>query len=681
MNADARAPLRLQLVVAFHQPLSAGHNTLEQAVAQCYRPIVDALEASNRLQLAVHFSGHVLDFLTKHDEQFLFRIKDLVQAGRVEVLGGAFYGAIPALTPELDITGQVEMMTEFWESYLDEAPRGFWLPELTWSVETPRLLQETGLEYGFVSASQLLGDVRAAGLGSVERAGQRLPVFVMDDGLSAALPARPVDEWVDALVDRGDSEQPVRRVKTVWVRAESLGWEPGTHRWCIEEGWLREFFAALDGGRSEVLTQLPALGFTSARPGRPVWLADRVPPEHEPFALEPGAPVSWTDFPRLIAEVETLCARMTYASDKLRDAVATMEDEGTEPQWSDRLATAQRALFAAQSPDAYWRGATAGFSDPELREATYARIIEAEKIVDDVVQGEDDYLATVEDDRDGDSVPEAFVANAHMQLWTSGVHGALVRSIDNRTRHRTVLDVGTRRGAPPLPSATRTESPAEPLPRRGDALQQVDSELPSDVDAGPRRGIRDWQLDTGVSAAEFFSGSAPSLLSGAVDWEVRSDGIVDDDNPFYCLSVHTAMPLDGVRPRRLEVAKSLALPIDAARLQLSYQFNLLEGEALLWAVELPIRLGAPVQQMTADGSIVAPGTQELFGFQVLTVVSAAGEKITARAQAPVDWWCADIHTVVRDLQGYRTAAEGMVLVPTFEVSGQGQAGVSVELEE
>ena len=116
----------------------------------------------------------------------MLKLRDLVQAGQIEVLGGLFYSAPPALISEVDVRGHIEMMGQFWESYLGGFPRGFWLPELAWCAEVPRLLQDAGLEYSFASAAQLVDARDHQGLCVLHRGDQRVALFVLDDVMSSA---------------------------------------------------------------------------------------------------------------------------------------------------------------------------------------------------------------------------------------------------------------------------------------------------------------------------------------------------------------------------------------------------------------------------------------------------------------------------------------------------------------
>ena len=90
-------PIRLQVVIPFHQSIAAEGDDIEHAVSECYEPILSAIEEADEARVALHFSGHLLDHLSRKREDFLMRVKQLARAGRIEILGGLFYGSLPAL--------------------------------------------------------------------------------------------------------------------------------------------------------------------------------------------------------------------------------------------------------------------------------------------------------------------------------------------------------------------------------------------------------------------------------------------------------------------------------------------------------------------------------------------------------------------------------------------------------
>ncbi|MEM6731970.1 MAG: alpha-amylase/4-alpha-glucanotransferase domain-containing protein, partial [Myxococcota bacterium] len=648
-------PIQLQLVIPFHQPLSVGSDELAEACERFYEPFVARVEAHEGLQLTLHFGGHLLDYLSRNREDLLMRLRALYQAGRIEILSGLFYGGIPALLPEEDVRGQLQMGSEYWESLLGEAPTGVWFPELAWTSEIPRFLSESEALYGFGSSSQFQrGEYPTRGLGVLERSGHKLATYLLDDTLSRSIVGSDVDRWVDSVVDRASGLP--RPVISVWVRGERLGFEPGSHAWAFERGWLDSFMKALGGGRSEIQSVRPVDSFDSVRPVTAVKLnhgcADVVEPDAGSVAS-----VDWYDFLQNFQEVDTLARRMLRASDKLRETVTLMEEESLEAEWSGQLATAQRLLFSAQAPDAYWRGRGAGFSDPLVRSATYARLIEAEQMIDTLVQGPDDFIAEEEDDRDGDLLDEVIIATRYLTAWLDPNQGGRLRTLDDRIGVQTLLDVPPRRSETffhraseaPFASAVELEArgprgPLDPLPRR-------EHELVLETDRSARCGLRDWILDDGTSAAELFSGSALDLTPEFPVWELLRSEIDDEGDLSFHLETQAELPLAGVSRRTLSVRRGVHIPIDQPEVAIDAQISGVDGERLLYATEFPIRITEPA--LWVDEQPHEPSQSEFHGAREVAVRSEDGTTVRLRFYRPVDVWADRIRTTLKDVDGFR----------------------------
>jgi hypothetical protein len=604
-NREAVLP-RVQVVIAFHQPLTTDESALEQLWNGPYTELLEQLGDSGT-KAAVHFTGHMLDYLAKRREEVLLSIKNMAKAQKIEILGGLFYAPVPALLPELDVRGQVEMMSEYWQSLLGWAPQGFFLPELTWSVELPRLLQDSGLAYGFASASQVAAHGPHAGFGMIERGDQRLAAFVLDPNLSSALPSRPVEEWMDALVDRAQSQ--AQGVTTVWVRAEELVGAQKT----AGSGWLQSWLAAL-GEASRVRTVLPLDSFQSVRPAVPLKLLDRCAPE---IKVKLAAPFSdWGDLPRAFPEADTLYRRMLRASAKLRESIATMQDEELEDTWSDALATAQRLVFSAQAHDSYWTGHKPGLLDAELREAASSRLIRAESMLDALVQGQDDWIALEEQDFDGDLGEEALVCTRHLTAWVRPAAGGAVRALEPRLQGRNVLDLGAR----------RAEGSSDP----GQAFE-----------------LRTVVLDEGASLAQLGAAPRPS-------WEVIESRIDEEGDCAYHLKVRTSAAPG------LTVEKTILVPIDSAQLRIGY---LLTGNrGAIVATEVPLHLSGELS-VSVNGAPLGSRDQ-VSGLETLRVENAGAHVIEVACEPALDAWI-------------QKTAGGFLLVPLLRAEAGAEAVITM----
>ena len=675
-------PVRLQVIIPFHQPLTADDDSIAQACEACYVPLLDAIEEYENLRVSLHFGGHLLDYMAREREDLLLRIKTLTKRGQVEVLGGLFYGGVPALLGEMDVRGQIEMSGEFWDSFLGQIPTGVWLPELAWTPELPRLFEETGIVYGFIASGQLhMSENTPRSLGCVERGGQRLPAFVLDSPLSTALPSRPVDEWVRAALDRGGHNP--HRLLSVWVRAESLGLEPGTQAWCMEGGWLRQWFAALSENQEFELV-LPEGTYPGAHPVEPLRLSNVCAPELHPMGDLDGV-VDWPDFPFLFPEVDTLYRRMLRASDKLRDAIATMEDEELETTWSDSLATAQRLVFSAQAPDAYWRGATPGFSDPVVRDATMARLARAETMIDTLVHDDDDWISTEEADLDGDLAEEVFVSTRHLMAWLVPAQGGDIHCLDDRLSERSVLDVGGRRAEPFFEAMAKAPqaggSDPKGLPRRGENLTRLSADLPTDSDMVVRRGMRQWVVEANTDARKFFAGTAANLTPGGVAWDVLTNSIDEEGDLSYTLSLKAQLALTGAGERQLHIEKHIHVPIDVAQLRLRCDLRLEQGAGVLWALEIPVRLGAEQSQLWVNGKEIdtSHGVGTATEVSEVRLQNPDGLALELQCEPGVGLWWLPVRTTLRDLGGYRAVDQGFILVPHALVKDAAEVAIDLTL--
>ncbi len=624
-------PIRLQVVIPFHQSIAAEGDDIEHAVSECYGPILSAIEEAEEARVAVHFSGHLLDHLSRKREDFLMRVKSLARAGRIEVLGGLFYGSLPALLNESDVRAQAQMAAEYWESFVGQAPSGFWLPELAWTAELPRMLDETGLAYGFVSASQLAIDAsQAHGIVTLERGGSRTSAYVLSDVLSKAAIGSSVDEWIDGAVD--NAQRAAKAVHTVWLRAEALGLENGD--WA--RGWLPEWLRAIGGERHELRSVLPAESFASARPARPAKLLHRCADVVMGDAHKRDEAVDWPDFALLYPEVDALHRRMLRASDKLREAISTMEEEGMEDTWSSDLATAQRLIFAAQAPDPYWRGRHEGFGDPRVRDAAMTRITRAERLIDGLVQGEDDWISAEEEDRDGDLIEETIVSSRHLTAWVVPGDGVRIRTLDDRLSGRNVLDAS--------------------VGERGKLTAQ---------------GIRDVVLDLDASADELFSGSARELVAEAPRFEVLESGIDEEGDLTYHLHVAANVHLSGHGAAELTLDKMLAMPIDKPELTLTTKARSSGGRGVLVATQIPVRLGTAGYSLQVNGAEARDGRHD--DVTSLRIEAADGSAFENHLpfEEPIEVWT---HAVAKG-----DASKGLLVVPVTRVEGSAETAFTLRL--
>ena len=84
-------PLRFVIVLHNHQPVGNFDGVIEQAYQDSYLPFLDVFERHPALRIGLHTSGCLMEWLDAHHPEYLDRLSALVAAGRIEIVGGAFY--------------------------------------------------------------------------------------------------------------------------------------------------------------------------------------------------------------------------------------------------------------------------------------------------------------------------------------------------------------------------------------------------------------------------------------------------------------------------------------------------------------------------------------------------------------------------------------------------------------
>ena len=106
-------PIRFLFVLHDHQPIGNFDGVFEQAYQDSYRPFLDLFESYSDLKLALHTSGSLIEWLEAHHPEYLDRLAALVTAGRLEIIGGAFYEPILPMIPSRDRIGQIRSYREY----------------------------------------------------------------------------------------------------------------------------------------------------------------------------------------------------------------------------------------------------------------------------------------------------------------------------------------------------------------------------------------------------------------------------------------------------------------------------------------------------------------------------------------------------------------------------------------
>src|SRR4029079_7069977 len=100
-------PIRFIFVLHDHQPVGNFDHVFEQAYQDSYLPFLNVFERYPNLKMGLHTSGSLFEWLDAHHGEYLDRVAALVAAGRIEIIGGAFYEPILTMIPSRDPIEQI----------------------------------------------------------------------------------------------------------------------------------------------------------------------------------------------------------------------------------------------------------------------------------------------------------------------------------------------------------------------------------------------------------------------------------------------------------------------------------------------------------------------------------------------------------------------------------------------
>src|SRR6476620_11092276 len=99
--------IRLVLALHNHQPIGNFDGVFEGAYQDSYKAFLHLFEQYSEISVALHTSGSLMEWLAVKHPEYLDRLAALVAAGRIEIVGGAYYEAILPMIPSRDRVGQI----------------------------------------------------------------------------------------------------------------------------------------------------------------------------------------------------------------------------------------------------------------------------------------------------------------------------------------------------------------------------------------------------------------------------------------------------------------------------------------------------------------------------------------------------------------------------------------------
>jgi alpha-amylase len=438
--------IHLSLAIHNHQPVGNFDWVFENATQLAYEPMIAALEQHPGVRLALHYTGPLRDWLFEHRPELMARVRALVERGQVEMLTGGYYEPILVALPDVDKAGQLHKLTAAVKKDFGCEATGAWLAERVWEPHLAKPLAEAGVQYTIVDDTHFkyvgLSDDDLFGYYVTEEQGYALKLFGSSKHLRYAVPWDTVPNVIEWL--RGQADVPMnpdgRRVAVMGDDGEKFGLWPSTHTHCWENGWMDEFFTALEANSDwlimtppgEYITQYPALGriylpnasydemsewaLPAQQSAEFVALKRRLQDEHRDDILRYLKGGLWRSFMSKYPEVNSMHKKMLLVSEKVHRIKSRKQ-----------RAAALDALWAGQCNCPYWHGVFGGVYLFHIREATFERLIAAEAMADAETHGDGAWVSALSTDVDKDGRDEVILSSdAQSLLFAPALGGSLV---------------------------------------------------------------------------------------------------------------------------------------------------------------------------------------------------------------------------------------------------------------
>jgi 4-alpha-glucanotransferase len=454
----------LALLIHAHQPCGNFEHVLEKAYETSYLPFVEQLEKHPGVHLGLHYSGPLLTWFEEHRPEYFVRLRNLVQAGQVELVGGGFYEPILVSIPQEDQHEQITRLASYLEKHFGRLPSGAWLAERVWEPQLPSVLAAANVAYTLVDDIHFLSagfePEELFGPYIAEDRGKTVWLYPGQKALRYLIPFGKVEEVIAYLRDA--SSRFPGGVAAMGDDMEKFGVWPGTYKHCYKDGWLNEFFTALEKNSDWLKATAPGEYLVSHAPlGRadlptasytemmewvlPTRVRQRYHAVLKEFSARPEVLSffrggSWRGFFRKYPESNLLHKKMLRVSARI--AAAPSQHIGTKAH--EDLLQARDLLLKAQCNDAYWHGIFGGIYAPHLRTDPWRNLIRAEAIADRQTPGA--LAARVELlDYDADGATELLFTGLDYQALLKPSDGGTIAALDFRPAAATLVNSILRR--------------------------------------------------------------------------------------------------------------------------------------------------------------------------------------------------------------------------------------------
>lgn len=702
--------VRLVLAVHDHQPIGNFDGVFEDSFEKSYAPFLELLGEFPSIAVTLHTSGSLLEWLVAKKPEYIETLREFVERGQIEILGGPFYEPILSSIPSRDRVGQIKAYSRYLEDLFGQRVRGMWLPERVWEQQFTRDIVAAGIEYLILDDYHF----RAAGLRGgalhnyylTEDEGRLLALFPGDEPLRYLIPFEKAELAIDYL--RHLATEHPGCVVTFGDDGEKFGAWPGTYGPVFEKGWLRTFFQMLVDNQDWVETTTLARAYASVPPMGRLYVPDASYREMTEWALpserqlelerivaindaDPDWPVLkqylrggfWRNFRVKYPEANEMYCRMLHVSNRL-DAMCRREVPVAEARFLD---TARTHLYKAQCNCAYWHGAFGGLYLPHLRNAIYSHLIQADTLLERAAGKTGRYGEVEAADFDLDGRTEVRLTTDRLIAYLKPSRGGHLYELDIRGAQHNLLATLDRRPEPYHHTILKPESvdqDGDPMSREsarasiipdsegdgpsGPIFKQPDLDRRIGYDPWPRKSLVDHFLMPGLTMEEFQNGEGElgDFPLGVYETTLKR---ADD-------RVEAVMTRTGYLTRfPVHVEKTVAvLPRSGGTVEVTYEMSdLPPGRPIHFAVELNfagMAAGQPDRYFYDAGGRPLGQLQERLVLEETERLGLVDEwlglDVALELSEPAGIWTWPIESINRSEGGYEAVHQSTVVVPHWE---------------
>jgi alpha-amylase/alpha-mannosidase (GH57 family) len=452
--------INLVLGIHNHQPSGNFDFVFEHAYNSAYKPFIEILARHPKIKLAQHYTGILFEWILKNHPEFIQQLKSLVDSGQVELITGGFYEPILAVIPDQDKLDQIKKLSDFIIEQFGKVPVGMWLAERVWEQHIVKFISQAGVKYVIIDDTHFryagLTGEQLLGYYITEEQGFTVNIFPISKMLRYTIPFQPVEKTIDYLREIATEEGD--RVIVYADDGEKFGVWPNTYKHVYDDGWLEEFFCALEENSdwinilhfSEVLDKIKPVGR--------IYLQNASYAEMMHWALPADAYLDyekleehlkeegmyeqysrffrggfWRNFLVKYPEANNLHKKMLRVSERARKLQAKGKD----------VKSALEKIWRAQCNDPYWHGIFGGLYLTNLRSTAYRNLISAENELDKLERKKIIKYEFTDFDKDGKE--ELIVETPNFNVYINPNYGGQIFELDFKPAEFNITDVMTRK--------------------------------------------------------------------------------------------------------------------------------------------------------------------------------------------------------------------------------------------